>query len=137
MTQETAAQNIMQQIKFSSENKKTEELKRKQMHGHFYRDLEITLVDKQKTQAWLRSSGLQGETESLVIVAQDQALNMCYQRTMMKQPTYSNCRMSYKAEEHIKHINVGCTTLGPSEYTNRHNKLAGYICWLVCKHIEL
>jgi len=118
MAQETAAQNIMNQVKSSSENKKTEELKKKEMHGHFYRDLERTLVDKQKSQAWLCSSGLRGETESLVIVAQDQALNMCYhQRTIMKQPTDSKCRMCYKAEEHIKHIAMGCTTLGPSEYT--------------------
>jgi hypothetical protein len=62
MTQETAAQN-MKQFKSRSENKKIEELKRKQMHGHFYRDLERTSVDKQKSQAWLCSSGLQGETE--------------------------------------------------------------------------
>jgi len=36
MTQETAAQNIKNQHKSSTENKKTEELKRKPMHGQFY-----------------------------------------------------------------------------------------------------
>ena len=36
----------------------------------------------------------------------------------------SKCRMFDKAE-HIKHIVVGCRTLAPSEYTNRHNKVAG------------
>jgi len=25
----------------------------------------------------------------------------------------------------------------PSEYTNRHNKVAGYIHWLIRKHMEL
>ena len=25
----------------------------------------------------------------------------------------------------------------PSEYTNRHNKVAGYIYWTVCKHVGL
>jgi len=39
----------------------------------------------------------------------------------------SKCRMSCKAQGHIKHIIVGCTTLAPSEYTNRHNNVAGYI----------
>jgi len=29
--------------------------------------------------------------------------------------------MFYKAEENIKRIVPGCTTLAPSEYTNRHN----------------
>ena len=40
--------------------------------------------------------------------------------------------MCYKAE-HIEHTVAGCTTLAPSEYTNRHNKMAGYIHWMICK----
>ena len=51
------------------------------------------------------------------------------------QPTDSNCRMRCRAEEHIKHI-VGCTTLAPSEYTNRHDKVAGCKHWTICKHRE-
>jgi len=54
----------------------------------------------------------------------------------MKQPTDRKCRMCCKAD-HIKHIVVGCTTLTPSEYTNRHYKLAGYILWMICKHLDL
>jgi len=43
----------------------------------------------------------QGETESLITVAQNQALNMHYDhRNIMKQQIYSKCRMCYKAEEH-------------------------------------
>jgi hypothetical protein len=40
--------------------------------------------------------------------------------------------MCYKAE-HIEHTVAVCTTLAPSEYTNRHNKMAGYIPWMICK----
>jgi len=36
--------------------------------------------------------------------------------------------------EHIEHTVAGCTTLAPSEYTNRHNKMASYIHWMICKH---
>jgi len=32
---------------------------------------------------------------------------------------------------------VGCTTLAPSEYTDRHNKVPGYIHWTVCKLMGL
>jgi hypothetical protein len=56
---------------------------------------------------------------------------------MMKQPNNSKSRMCYKAEEHIKHIVVGCTTLVPSEYTNTHNKVSGYNHWTICKHMGL
>jgi hypothetical protein len=41
------------------------------------------------------------------------------------------------ADEHTKHIVVGCTTLAPSEYTDRHNKAAGYIHWAICRRMGL
>ena len=36
-----------------------------------------------------------------------------------------------------KHTVEGCTTLASSEHTNRHNKMAGYIHWTVCKLMGL
>ena len=54
----------------------------------------------------------------------------------MKQPTDSKCMMCYKAEKHIKHTVAGCTTLVPSEHTNRHIKVVVHIQW-ICKHIGL
>ena len=54
----------------------------------------------------------------------------------MEQPTDSKCSTCYKAE-HIKHIVAGCTTLVPSEHIHRHNKVGGYIHWMICKHIGL
>jgi hypothetical protein len=53
----------------------------------------------------------------------------------MKQLNDSKFKMCCKAEEHIKHIVAGCTTLAPSEYTNRHNKVAGYSHWMICKQV--
>ena len=114
---------------------KRQKFKRKPMHGQFYQDLEGPSVYQEKSLAWLCSSGLKGEMESLIIAAQDQAVNMLYyERNIMKQPIDSNRNMCYKAEEHIKHIVVRCTTLAPSEYTNSHNKIAGYIHWMIYKH---
>ena len=40
-------------------------------------------------------------------------------------------------DEHTKHTVVGYTTLSPSEYINRHNKVAGYGQWTICKHMGL
>jgi hypothetical protein len=55
----------------------------------------------------------------------------------MKQPNDCKYRICYDAEEHIKHIVQGCTLLVPSEYTNRHSNLVGYIRWTVCKCVGL
>jgi len=72
--------------------------------------------------------------EILIIAAQDKALSMHYYRRNMKEPNDSTCRMCCKAEGHIKHTVTGCITLALSEYSNRHNHLAGYIYWTICKH---
>jgi len=75
--------------------------------------------------------------ESLIIAAQDQALKTHYQRNIMQQPIDRQCRMYCKAEEHIKHFVAGCTMLVPFKETNRHNKVNGYIHWMVSKHAKL
>jgi hypothetical protein len=55
----------------------------------------------------------------------------------MEQPNDRKCRICCKAEEHTKDIVVGCTTFTSAEYTLRHNKVAGYIHWAICKHTGL
>jgi hypothetical protein len=56
VTQETASQNIKNQLKSSIENVTIEELKRKPMHGQFYQDIARPSVDKEKYLAWLGCS---------------------------------------------------------------------------------
>jgi len=61
----------------------------------------------------------------LLIAAQDQALDIRYhRRNIKKQPFDCKCSMCCKADEHIVLQRI---TLPPSEYTNRHNKVVGYI----------
>ena len=92
---------------------------------------------KEKSLAWLCSLGLKGEMERFILAAQCQALNMRYHQRHMKQSTNSKRRMCYNAEENIKHIVQGCTLLVLCEYINKHNKVAGYIHWTVCKRVGL
>jgi hypothetical protein len=51
MTKESTAQNNKHQLNSSTENEKTEELERKQMHRQIYWDLERSSVDKKNP--WL------------------------------------------------------------------------------------
>jgi hypothetical protein len=77
MTQKTAAQNIRNGLKSSTENEMIEKFKRKQVHGQLYRTLtEYQLIEKYLCTV-LCSSGLKGETESWIIAAQEQC-NTCY-----------------------------------------------------------
>ena len=64
MTEGTAAQHIKNQLKPNTFKEKKEELESKQMYGKFYRDLVRPSVDKEKSLAWLCSSGIKGATAS-------------------------------------------------------------------------
>ncbi len=83
----------------------------------------------------MRSSELKGETESLIIVAQDQSLlTRYYQKNILHQHVDSKCRLCKTFEEIIHHILAGCPVLAYTEYVHRHNKMAAIVHWHICKH---
>jgi len=125
-------------IKQAIAQEKEELLNMKPLHGQFQRELKKTYVDQKLTNGWLKSAGLKGETESLIIAAQDQALNTRYhKKIILKQNIDSKCRICNQQDETISHIISGCTVLAPKEYTERHNKVASYIHWMMCKKLKI
>ena len=45
------------------------------MHAQFPRNLHEKLVDIEQSYRWLKSGNIKGETESIIVAAQDQAIN--------------------------------------------------------------
>ena len=130
--------NLICQLKKSLENEKMSKIANKPLHGKFFKHLERAHINKELSVKWLTNGRLKGETESLLVAAQDQALNTRYhQRHILGQSVKSVCRLCLKAEEHISHIVAGCEVLAPVEYLQRHNKVAGYIHWRICKSLYL
>jgi hypothetical protein len=62
-------QNFKNHFNSSIENKNIGEIKSKPMHRQFCQDLETPSVDREKSLAWLCTSCLKGETESLATTA--------------------------------------------------------------------
>ncbi|CAH2018525.1 unnamed protein product [Acanthoscelides obtectus] len=56
---------------------------------------------------------------------------------VLKQNVDSKCRICHQCEEHISHIISGCSTLAPTEYTERHNNVAKYIHWAILKQHQV
>jgi hypothetical protein len=61
---------------------------------------------------------LKAETESEIVVAQDQALQTKYHATKILQTeTDSKCRLCHQFEETVDHIISACSILAKEQYT--------------------
>ena len=82
-------------------------------------------VDTVTTNKWL-SSNLKGETEGLLVAAQDQAINTRnYQKVICGQQLESKCRMCSRHEETVDHILSRCEVLAKTEYISEQPDLLG------------
>ena len=109
----------------------------KALHGQYPKMLETPHVDTITTNKWL-SSNLKGETEGLLVAAQDQAINTRnYQKVICCQQVDSKCGMCSQHEETVDHIASGCEVLAKTEYISRHNNASAYLHWSICKDHDL
>ena len=124
--------------KTAAQEQGTEQWRSKAMHGKYRQRLEDPDVDQTGSIMWLRSAGLKAETEGFIIAAQDQSLNTnVYKSKIINTGTNPMCRLCHQYQETIDHLTSGCPVLAKTEYLHRHNKVATYIHWLLCKHYDI
>jgi predicted restriction endonuclease len=67
------------------------------MHGQFTRSLDEKMVDKEQSYRYLKFGDIKGETESITVAAQDQAISTNYfKRKILKEEIESRCRLCKK-----------------------------------------
>lgn len=111
--------------------------KNKEMHGQLQRQMEELNADLDMSFDWLRKGDIKGETESLIIAAQDQALRTKSMEVRIhRTSTDSKCRICKEMEETVEHIISGCPILAQNEYIERHNKLCNALHFSLCKHFK-
>ena len=125
-----AKQNALKQLESKWENKP--------LHGQYTKRINKADVDKSATFAWLKSSGLKGETEGLIMAAQDQSLpTKAQQARVYKCTNDPKCWLCTEYDETIDHLVSGCPMLARTEYTHRHDKVGKYIHWKICQHFQI
>ena len=126
------------QLKHHFMVKMKETWEEKPLHGQYPKRLEKADTDKEATNKWLRSSGLKGETEGFIIAAQDQSLpTKLYHHQIIKDGSDPKCRLCNAYNESVDHLISGCPVLAKKEYIERHNTVAGYVHWNLCKHYNM
>ena len=109
----------------------------KVLHGKFYIRANDADVNKAQTYSWLTSSSLKAETEGFLLAAQDQSLKTRnYIKYVMKKEENPNCRYCNKEKETVDHLVSGCSLLAIKEYIDRHNRVATYVHWMLCRHYK-
>jgi hypothetical protein len=110
----------------------------KRMRGQFPRSLDEKLVGKEQSYRWLKFGDIKGETESTIVVAQDQAISTNYfKRKILKEETESRCRLCKEYEETIDHQTSGCPILVKNEFVIRHDKVRAHLHCSVCKTLGI
>ena len=54
----------------------------------------------------------------------------------MKKEENPNCRYCNKEKETVDHLVSGCSLLAIKKYIERHNRVATYIHWTLCRHYK-
>ena len=79
---------------------------------------------------WLAIGDLKRETESLIVAAQDQALNTnSIKKSIYKLDVSEKCRLCGKEKEDFTHIVSSCGMLAQKEYKRWHDKVCQNIHW--------
>jgi hypothetical protein len=71
-------QSDTKQIKTTIARNLKERWEAKRLHGQFPRSLDEGIIDKEQYYRWLKFGDIKGETESVIMAAQDQAISTNY-----------------------------------------------------------
>ena len=106
--------------------------KGKQLYGCF--KFVINNISHDKTWIWLRKRNFKGETESLLIATQDNAIRTNQIKARIdKTQQNSKCRLCGDRDETINHIISECSKLAQKEYKTRYDWVSKVIHWEMWK----
>ena len=86
-------------------------------------------MDIEQSYRWLKSGDIKGETESIIVAAQDQAISRNYfKNKILKEEIQNKCPLCKQHVETIDNLtSLGCTILAKNEYLMRHDKVCAHL----------
>ena len=119
-------------VKKRKRTERKENWKEKTLHGKFLRQTDaITGEDRW---LWLKQGNLKGETESLILAAQEQAVRTNVIKAKIDNTQeQSKCRMCGEKDETVNHLISECSKMAQREYKRRHDWVGRRVHWDVCR----
>ena len=103
------------------------------MHGHYIRNIDRHLINEEDTFLWLLKGDLKAETESVIVAAQDRALQTKYATKILNIETDSKCRLCQQFEQAIDHIISACPIIAKEQCIKRHDRVCAQLHFYICK----
>ena len=124
------------QYKKRIETEKLEAFTKMQLHGQYERNTKH--LKNEKTWNFLSKGDLKRETESLILAAQEQALNTnAINKNIYGLDCTDRCRLCGTELETATHIVSACSVLAQREYKRRHDKVCANLHWNLCRKFDV
>ena len=132
LKQAQVAGQAMKEVLWSERLK---EFMAKPQHGAFFRQLDVAGIKKKAALMWLDKCHFSPQSEAYVTAAQELAIfTRWHEKHLLKTAASDLCRLCKKQVETTSHILGGCDVLAKKEYFDRHNSVAKYIHFEICKN---
>ena len=127
---------VIQRIKAKLEESLETKWESKGIQGQYIRSMDRQLIGGEDTLLWLSRGDLKGETDSEIIAAQDQALQIKYHATKILQTeTDSECRVCQQSDETLEHIVSACPIMAKAQYIKRRDRVCEQLHFTICVQI--
>ena len=136
--QEISPKQLVRKIKKGQEKYNLKEMKRKTVHGEFFREAEEEEIDLGDSFGWLNGKGLTALTESKVMALQEQEIGVKVTRKEIWKGKLENitCRVCKEDRESVAHIIYECHVLLKTEHFKRHDGMMRVIYCCFLKKLE-
>ena len=99
---------------------------------------QMSEISHEKTWTWPRKRNFKRETESLLIVAQNNDIRSNYAKAKIDKTQQNiNCRVCGDRDETINHIISECSKLVQKEYKTKYEWVGKVIYWELCEKFKV
>ena len=128
------AKMVSQKFKEALNKQNHEKFLSKAQHGILFRQMKQNNLNTKKSLSWLDKCHLSPQSEGYICGMQELAIfTRWHEKNILKTSTTDQCRICGKETETTFHLLAGCDVLAKKEYLDRHNNVARYVHYSLCK----
>ena len=132
------AKIVSQKLRETIHKDRYETFLSKPQHGALFRKMKENDTDMKMSFSWMDKCHLSPQSEAYICGMQELAIfTRWHERHILKNRESDLCRICKKESETTFHLLSGCDALAKKEYFDRHNNVARYVHYQICKKYNI